>query len=109
MRRTILSENQYDPKFMTTAKTNAIMRPWPPPASSPMTSRSPLNSPRSIAVLNTLAISQLKQLQGVCCYLFYRVQSFHQCRQESGAPRQVVHDDVLVQRMCTITFRAETV
>ena len=27
MRRTILSENQYDPKFMTAAKMNAIMIP----------------------------------------------------------------------------------
>ena len=44
MRRTILSENQYEPKFMTTAKTNAMTRPFAPPSSSPITRSRPLSS-----------------------------------------------------------------
>src|SRR6476659_7430786 len=56
MRRTILSENQYDPRFMTAAKTNAIMRPFEPPATSPMTSNSPLRSPSSSAVFTPFAM-----------------------------------------------------
>ena len=62
MRRTILSENQYEPKFMRAAKPNAMMSPFEPPTSSPITSTSPLISPRSTAVFNPFAMG-----------LFYRV------------------------------------
>jgi hypothetical protein len=49
MRRTILSENQYDPKFMIAANTNARTSPFDPPNAPPMASSSPLSRPRSVS------------------------------------------------------------
>ena len=48
--RTILSENQSEPKFMTTANPKAMTRPLCPPSSSPITSSRPLSSPRKKTV-----------------------------------------------------------
>ena len=63
MRRTILSENQYDPTFMSTAKTKAIMRPLAPPISSPMTSSNPLSAPSSTTVFTLFPIALRYRLQ----------------------------------------------
>ena len=45
-----MSENQYEAKFITTARPNAITRPPDPPSASPMTSSRPLIKPSSSAV-----------------------------------------------------------
>ncbi len=59
IRRTILSENQYEPKFMTIAKPNASTRPCWPPSRSPMTSSRALSSPSSAVVFKVLPINPL--------------------------------------------------
>ena len=69
MRRTILSENQYDTKFMTAANMNAITSPFAPPKYSPIASKTALSRPSRSAVLIPLAMC-----------LFYR--AFR-----SGSPR----------------------
>ncbi len=56
MLRTILSENQYDPKFMMAANANAMTRPFEPPSQSPSASNTALMSPRSNAVLIPFAM-----------------------------------------------------
>src|SRR3989442_15203112 len=95
MLRTILSENQYDPKFIATAKKNPKIRPWPPPSISPRNMTSALSAPSSSAVLTTLLI-----------YLLY---SLNQSRDECRAVRQRLDIDVLVQRMGAVADRAESV
>ncbi len=54
--RTILSENQYEPKFMTTAKTKPRTRPCAPPSASPRNRNSALIAPSSSAVFKPFGI-----------------------------------------------------
>ena len=53
---TILSENQYEPKFINAANPNATNRPFTPPISSPMASNNPLIKPSSKTVFIEFAI-----------------------------------------------------
>src|SRR5438552_17869887 len=54
MLRTILSENQYDPKLVTTANMNPSRRPCAPPSAWPIPINNALRTPSSNAVLMTL-------------------------------------------------------
>src|SRR5436309_8846325 len=54
MLRTILSENQYDPKLVTTANMNPSRTPCAPPSAWPIPINSALTTPSSNAVLKTL-------------------------------------------------------
>src|SRR5206468_9456157 len=56
MLRTILSENQYDPKLVTTANMNPSRRPCAPPSAWPIPINSALRTPSSNAVLITFDI-----------------------------------------------------
>ena len=53
-----MSENQYEPKFITRREdASAIIRPFGPPSRSPMTSSSPLSAPSSSAVFSPFAMA----------------------------------------------------
>ena len=54
IRSTILSENQYETKLVTTAKRKPRTRPCAPPSASPRNSSSALIAPSSSAVLTVL-------------------------------------------------------
>ena len=56
IRSTTLSENQYDPKFMAIAITNANIRPNRPPSISPISSSNALSRVNSSAVLKVFPI-----------------------------------------------------
>src|SRR6516162_5889146 len=56
MRRTILSENQYAPKFIAAAKTNAITMPWLHPMNRPMARMIPVSKPSSSVVFKAFDI-----------------------------------------------------
>ena len=54
MRRTILSENQYEKKFIPSAMTSAIIMPRDPPIIPPITMKRAVIAAISIAVLTQL-------------------------------------------------------
>src|SRR6516225_4617312 len=64
MARTILSENQYEKKFITTAKPNATTMPDRPPRKPPIRRNSPVRSPRSRVLFTVLAICLLPRRPG---------------------------------------------
>src|SRR5512144_2976110 len=99
MRSTILSENQYETKFITTANTKATIRPPAPPKNSPMASRTALRRPRSRAVLMPLFMVQMLALG----------QAAEQPGQQCGTRCQGGQFHVLVQRMGSPTDSAEAV
>jgi hypothetical protein len=51
MRSTILSENQYDPKFMASEITKKITAPLAPPTAPPTAISKPLSAASNTAVL----------------------------------------------------------
>src|SRR5262245_10317642 len=53
---TILSENQYDTKFMISANTNAVIMPLRPPRSPPTATNRPVKSARNSVVFSMLLI-----------------------------------------------------
>ena len=69
-----------------------------PPTSSPITSSRPLSAPRSRRCFQSIAIS-----------LFYLLIRWHQRRQKRRAPWKVRDDDMLVQRVSAVPFRAEAI
>src|SRR5262245_53363005 len=105
MLRTILSENQYEPKFMMTAKTRPTIMPWPPPIHSPISKNNPLIAPSRIVVLSTFDMMYFFQI------LFYA--RFLEARDEAGHERGPVGErvevDVLVQRVRAVANRAEPI
>ena len=54
--RTTLSENQYDPKFVTAANTKPRSKPWAPPSASPSNRNRALIAPSSNAVFTVLGM-----------------------------------------------------
>src|SRR4029450_4843486 len=54
--RTILSENQYDTKFMISANTNAITMPLRPPTKPPTATNRPVRRARNTVVFKMLLI-----------------------------------------------------
>src|SRR6185295_6812340 len=92
---TILSENQYEPKFIATAKKKPKMRPCPPPSISPMNMSKALSAPSSSAVFTTLDI-----------WLFYPL---NQSRDECRAVRQGIDLDVLVQCVSAVADCTESI
>ena len=100
MRRTILSENQYDAKFVTTAKKKPTTMPLAPPSASPMTSSSALIVPSSSAVF-TRVVHEFSYVVS----LIRVMQPGH----ERGAIRQRLDVDVFVQRVRAVADRAEAV
>ena len=103
MRRTILSENQYDPRFITAAKINAIMIPFEPPSSSPIRAAAPLSS-----------AEQQRRFQSVGHGLYFTVSAQSVQTASSPARNAARHGrsstiDVLVQRMRAVAARAEAV
>src|SRR5206468_2827859 len=61
MRRTIVSENQYDAKLVATARTNPNTRPCAPPSASPRNVKSPVIAPSSRAVFAVLDIFNMRR------------------------------------------------
>src|ERR1700754_2302649 len=59
MRRTILSENQYEKKFMPSANSSAMNMPRCPPIMPPITMKSAVIAAINIAVLTQLNISSI--------------------------------------------------
>src|SRR5688500_3156794 len=98
MRRTILSENQYEPRFISAAKMNAMTIPFWPPSKSPIKSSMPRSRPSSSAVFNPL---------GMCLFCLAEVPQ--ERADDRGAPRQILGFDVLVQRVGPIAARAESI
>src|SRR5258708_847236 len=92
IRRTILSENQYDAKFVATAKTKPMTMPPAPPSASPMNKSNALIVPSSSAVFTVLFIWMLS---------IYSDQSGH----ERGAIRQALDVDVFVEGVRAVADR----
>src|SRR5262245_28365521 len=102
MRRTILSENQYDPRFIRAANTNAVIIPFGPPMYSPMSSSRPLRAPSRRVVFKAFGMS-----------LFYLVRIPGKDGQQAGdqgdTPCQIAYQHVFVQRVCAVALWPETI
>src|SRR5262245_8327337 len=99
MPSTILSENQYDAKFIAAAKNRPNSIPWPPPSISPMTRNNPLMMPSRSVVLITFDI----------CLFYAAIQPGDEGGHERGSVGQRVDLHVLVQRVRAVADRAQPV
>src|SRR5438093_5363558 len=112
MLNTILSENQYDAKFVATANTNPMASPCAPPIISPNHMSSALRTPSSSAVFTTLDMMISMSLAGTaalhgCATLI--LQAREQTRNERRLERQRFDFDVLVQGVGTVADGAQAV
>ncbi len=98
MRSTILSENQYEPRFITAAAIKPNISPFGPPTTSPMTSSRPLMAPRSRTVFIPFDMA-----------LLYSPKPAQQPRQKRRAPRQISQFDMFVEGVRAVAARTETV
>src|SRR5262249_58536419 len=109
MRRTSLSENQYDTKFMTPATIRPISIPFVPPNAWPSARSSPLSRPSNNAVFRPLGISRLYPVMAGFRGRLHRCHAPEQPGDERAAPGQRRHVDVLVRGVRAVADRAEAV
>src|SRR4029079_16864092 len=107
MRRTILSENQYETKFITAANRNATTSPFAPPKYSPIARSTALRSPSRSAVLIPFAMISILPFSRLPFFVFrfaFRVlallcEATQQLGEERRAPGKIRNHDMLVMRV----------
>ncbi len=98
MRSTILSENQYEPRFMTAAAIRPNISPSGPATTSPMTSSRPLIAPRSSTVFIPFDMA-----------LLYSPNPAQQPRQKRRPPPQIFQFDMFMECVRAVAAGAEAV